>query len=156
VRKPFIAAVRAEKAPYIVLNCAAIPRDLMESEVFGHVKGAFTGASGERKGAAALADGGTLFLDEICEMELDLQSKLLRFIQTGTLQRVGSGRTEKVDVRFICATNRDPLQAVETGRFREDLYFRLQVSDSHPSATVAGTGQRYAGDCPAVSDGLCR
>jgi DNA-binding NtrC family response regulator len=119
------------EGPFIVLNCAAIPRDLMESAVFGHIKGAFTGATGERKGAAALADGGTLFLDEICELQLDLQSKLPRFIQTGTFQRVGSSRTEKVDVRFICATNRDPLQAVEAGRFREDLYFRLQVIPIH-------------------------
>mgnify|MGYP002146016108 CR=1 FL=1 len=78
--------------PFIALNCAAIPHDLMESEIFGHVKGSFTGAQGDRKGAASLADGGTLFLDEICEMDLDLQSKLLRFIQTGTLQRVGSGK----------------------------------------------------------------
>ncbi|MBL0612642.1 sigma-54-dependent Fis family transcriptional regulator [Aeromonas jandaei] len=113
--------------PFIALNCAAIPHDLMESEIFGHVKGSFTGAQGDRKGAASLADGGTLFLDEICEMDLDLQSKLLRFIQTGTLQRVGSGKLETVDVRFICATNRDPLQEVKAGRFREDLYYRLHV-----------------------------
>ncbi|MEM0556789.1 MULTISPECIES: sigma-54-dependent transcriptional regulator [Aeromonas] len=113
--------------PFIALNCAAIPHDLMESEIFGHVKGSFTGAQGDRKGAASLADGGTLFLDEICEMDLDLQSKLLRFIQTGTLQRVGSGKLETVDVRFICATNRDPLLEVKAGRFREDLYYRLHV-----------------------------
>ncbi|MFM4718700.1 sigma-54-dependent transcriptional regulator [Aeromonas bivalvium] len=113
--------------PFIALNCAAIPHDLMESEIFGHVKGSFTGAQGDRKGAASLADGGTLFLDEICEMDLDLQSKLLRFIQTGTLQRVGSGKLETVDVRFVCATNRDPLAEVKAGRFREDLYYRLHV-----------------------------
>ena len=113
--------------PFIALNCAAIPHDLMESEIFGHVKGSFTGAQGDRKGAASLADGGTLFLDEICEMDLDLQSKLLRFIQTGTLQRVGSGKLETVDVRFVCATNRDPLVEVKAGRFREDLYYRLHV-----------------------------
>ncbi|MFM5536110.1 sigma-54-dependent transcriptional regulator [Aeromonas veronii] len=113
--------------PFIALNCAAIPHDLMESEIFGHVKGSFTGAQGDRKGAASLADGGTLFLDEICEMDLDLQSKLLRFIQTGTVQRVGSGKLETVDVRFICATNRDPLVEVKAGRFREDLYYRLHV-----------------------------
>ncbi|MGL5463548.1 MAG: sigma 54-interacting transcriptional regulator, partial [Aeromonas veronii] len=89
--------------------------------------GSFTGAQGDRKGAASLADGGTLFLDEICEMDLDLQSKLLRFIQTGTVQRVGSGKLETVDVRFICATNRDPLVEVKAGRFREDLYYRLHV-----------------------------
>ncbi|MFG0835369.1 sigma-54-dependent transcriptional regulator [Aeromonas bivalvium] len=117
---------RSER-PFIALNCAAIPHDLMESEIFGHVKGSFTGAQGDRKGAASLADGGTLFLDEICEMDLDLQSKLLRFIQTGTLQRVGSGKLETVDVRFVCATNRDPLAEVKAGRFREDLYYRLHV-----------------------------
>jgi two-component system repressor protein LuxO len=117
--------------PFVALNCAAIPRELMESEIFGHTKGAFTGASAERRGAASEADGGTLFLDEICEMELDLQSKLLRFIQTGTFQRVGSGKVEKVDVRFICATNRDPLVEVEAGRFREDLFYRLHVIPVH-------------------------
>ena len=113
--------------PFIALNCAAIPRDLMESEIFGHIKGAFTGASAERQGAASLANGGTLFLDEIGEMDMELQSKLLRFVQTGTFQKVGSSKTEKVDVRFICATNRDPLEMVNEGRFREDLYYRLHV-----------------------------
>lgn len=113
--------------PFIALNCAAIPRDLMESEIFGHVKGAFTGASAERQGAASLANGGTLFLDEIGEMDMELQSKLLRFVQTGSFQKVGSSKTEKVDVRFICATNRDPLEMVNEGRFREDLYYRLHV-----------------------------
>jgi two-component system repressor protein LuxO len=113
--------------PIVVLNCAAIPRDLIESEIFGHVKGAFTGALTDREGAAARANGGTLFLDEICEMELDLQAKLLRFIQTGTFQRVGSSKLESVDVRFVCATNRDPFAEVQAGRFREDLYYRLHV-----------------------------
>ena len=113
--------------PLVVLNCAAIPHDLIESEIFGHVKGAFTGAQADREGAAARADGGTLFLDEICEMQLDLQSKLLRFIQTGCFQRVGSSRQDRVDVRFVCATNRDPLVEVQAGRFREDLYYRLHV-----------------------------
>ncbi len=117
---------RREK-PFIALNCAAIPKDLIESEIFGHVKGAFTGAVADRRGAAAEADGGTLFLDEICEMDTGLQSKLLRFIQTGTFQRVGSTATEKVDARFICASNKDPLLEVEEGRFREDLYYRLHV-----------------------------
>ena len=113
--------------PLVVMNCAAIPRDLIESEIFGHVKGAFTGAVGDRIGAAERADGGTLFLDEICEMELDLQSKLLRFIQTGCFQRVGSSKQQQVDVRFVCATNRDPFAEVQAGRFREDLYYRLHV-----------------------------
>jgi two-component system repressor protein LuxO len=113
--------------PFVALNCAAIPKDLIESEVFGHVKGAFTGATADRDGAARQADGGTLFLDEICEMDLNLQGKLLRFLQTGTFQRVGGSKTEQVDVRILCATNRDPLAEVEAGRFREDLYYRLHV-----------------------------
>lgn len=121
---------RREK-PFVALNCAAIPKDLMESEIFGHVKGAFTSAHSARQGAAARANGGTLFLDEVCEMDLDLQSKLLRFIQTGTFQQVGGSKLEKVDIRFVCATNRDPLKEVEEGRFREDLYYRLHVIPVH-------------------------
>lgn len=120
------ASSRAKKA-FVAINCAAIPKDLIESELFGHVKGAFTGAASEREGAAELADGGTLFLDEICEMDLDLQSKLLRFIQTGTFQKVGSSKVKQVDVRFVCATNRDPWEEVLKGNFREDLYYRLHV-----------------------------
>ncbi len=120
------ASPRAAK-PFVALNCGAIPRDLLESEVFGHVKGAFTGATDNRVGAAKQADGGTLFLDEIGEMPLEMQVKLLRFVQTGSFQPVGASRTEKVDVRFVCATNRDPLAEVEAGRFREDLYYRLYV-----------------------------
>jgi len=117
---------RSDK-PFVTLNCAAIPKDLLESELFGHVKGAFTGAYLERQGVAAQAHGGTLFLDEIGEMDLSIQSKLLRFVQTGTFQKVGGGKTETVDVRLVCATNRDPLKEVEAGRFREDLYYRLHV-----------------------------
>lgn len=113
--------------PFVPLNCGAIPRELIESEIFGHVKGAFTGAVADREGAAARAHGGTLFLDEICEMDLALQVKLLRFVQTGIVQRVGSDSSTKVDVRIVCATNRDPLLEVEAGRFREDLYYRLHV-----------------------------
>ena len=112
---------------FVVLNCAAIPKDLIESEIFGHVKGAFTGASESRDGAAKLADKGTLFLDEIGEMDLTLQGKLLRFLQSGTFNRVGSSKTEDVDVRIVCATNRDPWQEVKRGNFREDLYYRLNV-----------------------------
>ncbi|NQZ73010.1 MAG: sigma-54-dependent Fis family transcriptional regulator, partial [Dinoroseobacter sp.] len=104
-----------------------IPADLLESEVFGHLKGSFTGAIQDKPGAAASADGGTLFLDEICEMDLNLQTKLLRFLQTSTIQPVGAPRPRKVNVRIICATNRNPLEEVRKGRFREDLYFRLQV-----------------------------
>ncbi|MEM6981930.1 MAG: sigma-54 dependent transcriptional regulator [Pseudomonadota bacterium] len=120
------ASNRADK-PFVALNCAAIPKDLIESEIFGHLKGAFTGAIANRLGAAGQADGGTLFLDELCEMDINLQSKLLRFIQTGTYQQVGSEKQVKVDVRFVCATNRNPLAEVEAGRFREDLYYRLHV-----------------------------
>ncbi|MBL1277903.1 MAG: sigma-54-dependent Fis family transcriptional regulator [Ectothiorhodospiraceae bacterium] len=119
------------KQPFIALNCGAIPHDLMESEIFGHIKGAFTGASADRKGAASQADGGTLFLDEIGEMDFDLQTKLLRFVQTGSFMKVGGSKLEKVDVRFICATNRDPLEDVAAGRFREDLYYRLHVVPLH-------------------------
>lgn len=114
-------------AEFIAINCGAIPSELMESELFGHVKGAFTGASANREGAASIANGGTLFLDEICEMSLELQKKLLRFIQTGTFRKVGSNTLEQVDVRFVCATNRDPLVEVREGRFREDLFYRLHV-----------------------------
>ena len=113
--------------PFEVLNCAAIPHNLLESEIFGHVKGAFTGATSDRKGAAARANGGTLFLDELGEMPMDLQAKLLRFIQSGTFMAVGDTHMQDVDLRFICATNRDPLAAVKEGRLREDLYYRLNV-----------------------------
>ena len=120
-----------EASRFVALNCGAIPKDLIESEIFGHVKGAFTGATEDRTGAAELADGGTLFLDEICEMDLALQTKLLRFIQTGEVRRVGDTRIRQVDVRFVCATNRDPLADVAAGRFREDLYYRLCVLPIH-------------------------
>ncbi len=115
------------KKPFVAINCGAIPEDLLESELFGHLKGSFTGALSDRVGAVQAAHGGTLFLDEICEMELKLQVKLLRFLQTGTIQRVGATQPENVDVRIICATNRDPALEVAQGRFREDLFYRLAV-----------------------------
>jgi two-component system repressor protein LuxO len=118
---------RRHNKEFVAINCGAIPGELMESELFGHVKGAFTGASSSREGAVSVANGGTLFLDEICEMNLELQKKLLRFIQTGTFRKVGSNTLEKVDLRFVCATNRDPLVEVREGRFREDLFYRLHV-----------------------------
>lgn len=121
---------RAEK-PFIALNCGAIPRDLLESEVFGHLKGSFTGALADNPGAAVAANGGTLFLDEICEMDIALQTKLLRFLQTSSVTPVGATKPRKVDVRIICATNRDPLDEVRAGRFREDLYYRLHVVPIH-------------------------
>jgi transcriptional regulator with PAS, ATPase and Fis domain len=117
--------------PFIALNCGAIPQDLLESEVFGHIKGSFTGAISDKPGAAAAADGGTLFLDEVCEMVPALQTKLLRFLQTSTVQPVGATRPRKVNVRIVCATNRDPMDAVRRGQFREDLYYRLYVVPIH-------------------------
>lgn len=117
---------RSER-PLIRVNCAAIPRELFESEFFGHVKGAFTGATGDRAGRFELANGGTLFLDEVGEIPIELQGKLLRVLQEGQFERVGDSRTRKVDVRLIAATNRDLLQEVRKRTFREDLYFRLNV-----------------------------
>ncbi len=117
----------SEDRPFVALNCSAIPRELMESEIFGHVRGAFTGASENRAGAAEIADGGTLFLDELAEMDLGLQAKLLRFIQTGSFRRVGGNELKHVDVRIVSATNRDPFAEVEAGRFRADLFYRLHV-----------------------------
>ena len=117
---------RSEK-PFIKVNCPAIPANLIESEFFGHEKGAFTGATGKREGRFSIADGGTIFLDEIGELSIDLQSKLLRVLQEGEFEPVGSSKTVKVDVRVIAATNRDLLKEVEEGRFREDLYYRLNV-----------------------------
>jgi two-component system, repressor protein LuxO len=120
------ASMRAQH-PMVAINCGAIPEKLLESQLFGHVKGSFTGAISDQVGAAQLAHRGTLFLDEICELELHLQVKLLRFIQTGYVQRVGSAKAQQVDVRIVCATNRDPLAEVKAGRLREDLYYRLAV-----------------------------
>lgn len=117
--------------PFVAINCGAIPENLLESEIFGHLKGSFTGAVSDRIGAAQAAHKGTLFLDEICEMALPLQVKLLRFLQTGTVQRVGSNRVEEVDVRIVCATNRDPAKEAAEGRFREDLFYRLAVVPLH-------------------------
>ncbi|WP_311062979.1 sigma 54-interacting transcriptional regulator [Halomonas sp. DWK9] len=113
--------------PLIRVNCAAIPRDLFESEFFGHVKGAFTGAVQDRPGRFELAHGGTLFLDEVGEIPLELQSKLLRVLQDQQFERVGDNRTREVDVRVIAATNRELKEMIDTGGFREDLYFRLNV-----------------------------
>jgi DNA-binding NtrC family response regulator len=117
---------RAE-GPFVRVNCAAIPRDLFESELFGHEKGAFTGATARRRGKFVRADGGTALLDEIGEIPFELQSKILRVLESGELEPVGSDAEVEVDVRVLAATNRDIEKEVEEGRFREDLYYRLKV-----------------------------
>ncbi len=120
------SSLRKEK-PYIKVNCAAVPENLLESEFFGHEKGAFTGATLKREGRFELANGGTLLLDEITEISLGLQAKLLRVLQEHEFERVGGTRTIKVDTRIIATTNRDLVKAVADGKFREDLYYRLHV-----------------------------
>jgi DNA-binding NtrC family response regulator len=117
--------------PFVVVNCAAIPETLLESELFGHEKGAFTGADRRRLGRFAAADGGTLFLDEVGELSAASQAKLLRAIETSSFEPVGSSRTVKVDVRIVAATNRDLAAEIARGAFRKDLYYRLNVIDVH-------------------------
>lgn len=117
---------RAEK-PFVAINCAAVPATLLESELFGHEKGAFTDAKNTKKGLFELADGGTIFLDEIGDMEIGMQAKLLRFLEERTFRRIGGPKTLSVDIRIISATNKDLLKAIEEKSFRNDLYYRLQV-----------------------------
>jgi len=112
---------------FVAVNCAAIPHEMLESELFGHEKGAFTGAIKERVGKFELADGGTLFLDEVTEMPMPLQAKLLRALQESVIERVGGNRPITVDIRVVAATNRDPREAIKDGKLREDLYYRLNV-----------------------------
>jgi len=118
---------RRKEKPFVTINCGAIPKDLLESELFGHVKGSFTGALANKRGKVELADGGTLFLDEIGEMPMELQVKLLRLIQQGEIEKLGVASVTKVDVRIIAATHRNLPAMVEDGGFREDLYYRLAV-----------------------------
>lgn len=115
------------RGPFVSVNCAAIPRDLVESEMFGHERGAFTGATDRRIGRFELADGGTLFLDEIGDLQLEAQAKLLRVLESGEIQRIGAERSQRVNIRALAATNRKLEDAVDNGAFREDLYFRLNV-----------------------------
>lgn len=120
------ASLRVNK-PFVTVNCAALPENLVESELFGHLKGAFTGASSDKPGLFEVADGGTLFIDEIGELPLALQPKLLRVLEDGSLRRIGSHKERRVDVRIIAATNRDLAEEVAEGGFREDLYYRINV-----------------------------
>jgi len=113
--------------PFVPVNCGAIPRELLESELFGYEKGAFTGAAKERQGLMEVANGGTLFLDEIGDMPLDMQVKLLRLLEERTFTRVGGSKPIKVDVRFVCATHRDLTQMIRDEKFREDLFYRINV-----------------------------
>ena len=135
--------------PLVRVNCAAIPPALIESEIFGHEKGAFTGAQTMRIGRFELADHGTIFLDEIGDLSLDLQVKLLRVLQEGEFERVGSSRTRKVNVRVIAATHRDLRRAIAEGRFREDLFYRLNVFPI--SVPPCATGARTSPCSPGPS-----
>jgi transcriptional regulator with GAF, ATPase, and Fis domain len=137
--------------PFVTVHCAALPGTLLESELFGHVAGAFTDAKRDRPGRLASAHGGTLFLDEVGEIPVEAQAKLLRFLQFGEIQRLGSDRTEKVDVRVVAATHRDLRQMAKDGRFREDLYFRLKVLD----LTLPPLRERR-GDVPLLADHFLR
>jgi two-component system response regulator AtoC len=127
IAKALHAASPRKDALFVAVNCAAIPADILESELFGHEKGAFTGALKERVGKFELADGGTLFLDEITEMPIHLQAKLLRVLQEGVVEKLGGNRQIALDMRVVAASNRDPLQAIKDGKLREDLYYRLNV-----------------------------
>lgn len=136
-------------AEYVAVNCAGLTESLLESELFGHVKGSFTGAFRDKVGKVLLANGGTLFLDEVGEMSLRMQALLLRFLENGEIQPVGSDTTRRVDVRIIAATNRDLAELVRAGQFREDLFYRLQVIHLHVPALrerradIRAIGQRF-------------
>ncbi len=142
---------RRAKGPLVRFNCAAIPGELAEAELFGHARGAFTGAQGARRGFFAEADGGTLVLDEVGELPLGVQAKVLRAIQEGEIQPVGSGRVERVDVRLVACTHRDLAAEARVGRFREDLYYRLAVIE-----LVVPPLRDRAGDVPALAEEMAR
>jgi two-component system response regulator AtoC len=127
IAKAIHQASPRKEALFVAINCAAIPSEILESELFGHEKGAFTGAVKDRIGKFELADGGTLFLDEITEMPIHLQAKLLRALQEGVIEKLGGNRQISLDIRVVAATNQNPLQAVKAGKLREDLYYRLNV-----------------------------
>ena len=134
---------------FVQVNCAAIPDELIESELFGHEKGSFTGATDKQVGKFELADRGTIFLDEVGDMSLKTQAKVLRVLQEGEVERLGSSRTLKVDVRVIAATNKDLEQEIEKGQFREDLFFRLSVIPDLRAAAARPRG-RHPGAGPAL------
>src|SRR5256886_1381992 len=145
------AESRRAKAPFVRFNCAAIPGELAEAELFGHTRGAFTGATQARRGFFAEADGGTLVLDEVSELPLPVQAKLLRALQEGEIQPVGAGKVERVDVRVIACTNRDLADEARTGRFRQDLYYRLAVVD-----LVVPPLREHREDIPALAAEFAR
>jgi DNA-binding NtrC family response regulator len=145
------AESRRRHKPLVRFNCAAIPGELAEAELFGHARGAFTGAQAARRGFFAEADGGTLVLDEVGELAHGVQAKLLRAIQEGEIQPVGSGRVERVDVRLVACTNRDLAAEAKAGRFREDLYYRLAVIE-----LVVPPLRERAGDIPALAGEMAR
>jgi DNA-binding NtrC family response regulator len=143
---------RRKEGPFVQLNCSALNESLLESELFGHVKGAFTGATENRNGLIRAADGGTLFLDEIGELPLHLQPKLLRALETGQVTPVGSDKTVTVDARLVAATNRDLQDAVTEGQFREDLYYRINVVElivpplAERGQDILELARRFAGE----------
>lgn len=140
---------RRAKMPFVAVNCGALPENLVESELFGHRKGAFTGADTPRKGLIEVANGGTLFLDELGELDKSMQVKLLRFLESGEVRRVGESEAFHVDVRIVCATNRDLQQMVREGTFREDLFFRINTFEIHlPSL------RERQGDIPELARSL--